>query len=166
VSSAPEKRVRHRSMRDEVTELSLTRALYVMNPEYLPKIEQVIAGIEPPAADTERPVHWTGARSYNTPKWQLAQRQALAIHAMFQPYVFIYPDLALRFTERLLRTGVVDFSAEDIDRAIQVAVEEIRDEVGSPNFSPDSDMAWAVVEERVLMNLDIDQGAYYSEVTG
>lgn len=157
----PEKRVRHRSRRDEITVERIARTIYHRNPDMLPRVPGNLTDRILPA----REVHWTAARYNGSQKWLSAHRAALDIYAMFQPYTIMHAWRAEPMFEKCLRNGITEHSLEDIDRAIQSEIESMTDEEGH-YISIDSDRNWSEIEGRVLMHLDINEGHYWAAEIG
>lgn len=154
MSPLPEKRVRHRSHRDEITVDRIARALYARNPA---RPSSPVPGLP----DNKYPYEHMFAFAQRT----LAIRQAQDIYAMFQPYKPMWLSFSEPMFERCLRAGITEHSLEEIDQAIQSQVEAASDERGH-YVDIDWGENWSEVEGRVLEALDISEGHYYAEEIG
>lgn len=150
MSSVPEKRARHRSQRNEITKLDIARTVYNRRPDH---------------DATGKAVHWTAARSFALPNWICACRQAGDIYRMFMPFRPLHENRSLPMFEKCVSNGITEHSWEEIDGAIQVAIEQMSEEFGKP-VTTDLESSWAEVEDRVLQMLDISGGDYWKAEIG
>ena len=155
-TSLPEKRIRRRSNRDEITVESIAKKLYELNPA-----TAASKGAEGALDDGTYPMDHAWAHG----KRLIAVQQAKAIFAMFQPYQPIHTDRSLPMWERIMRFDD-SFSFEDIDRAVQSALEGVWDRHGRRDVTLDSEPTWHEVEGIVLLDLDINEGLYWAGYTG
>lgn len=154
--SQPEKRIRRRSNRDEITVESIAKKLYELNPA-----TAASKGAEGTLPDGTYPMTHAWAHG----KRVLAIKQAKAIYAMFEPYQPIHTYRSLPMWERI--AGFDDsFSFEDIDRAVQNALEGVWEHRGRRDVTLDSEPTWHEVEADVLLALDINEGLYWARYTG
>lgn len=155
-TSLPEKRIRRRSNRDEITVESIAKALYALNPAR-PSTTKAPGALP----DGTYPMDHVWAQA----KRMLAIAQATAVYAMFEPYQPIHTDRSLPMWERIARFDD-SFSFEDIDRAVQNALEGVWERHGRRDVTLDSEPAWSLVESIVLLDLDINEGLYWAGHTG
>lgn len=95
----------------------------------------------------------------------LAMRQAEHIWAMLAPYTPMHEHRSRPMHGRIAKFDP-SIGFADIDRAIQSALETMREREGIPSLNVDSEQTWSEIEGIVLLDLDIDEGLYWAPVTG